>query len=188
MSRAEVKRIVAGNFATAKIDAESFPRALRVLTGWRTSNIYSVRGKPRKLHITGRAPSFYSLCKAFSGDIPHRVILDELERQRRVIVTKDRCSVSIARPRKFASKNRQHQDALAFAAGFLADALRPGKSVVRRKEKISTSGRLPDVYVENSVVSRVTDLLDHMPELFQGNRKSKRAILNVYALVTRDRD
>ena len=185
LSRAEVKRIVATNFAPARADPESFPRALRVLAGWRSSNIYITRGKPKKLPITGRTPSFYSLCREFSGDIPHRVILDELERQRRVVIAKDRATVSIAEPRRAKAKNRQEQDALLFAADFLTGALRPDTRVVRRKEKISASGNIADAYIENAVVGRVTELLDQMPLLFKGNRRPKRDILNVYALVTR---
>ncbi len=185
LSRVEVKRIVAANFATAKIDAEAFPRALRVLRGWQTSPVYLNRGKSRKLPITGRSPSFYSLCKAFSGDIPHTVILDELLRQRRVVVSNDRNFVSIAKRQKYASKNSQEHDALLFAAGFLNDALRPDSGLVRRRDRIAASVNVSDAYIENAVVGRVTELLDQMPNLFKGNRRPKREILHVYALVTR---
>src|SRR5262245_32991322 len=52
LSRVEVKRIVAANFKPARVDSESFPRALRVLEGWRDSKIYTIRGKPKRLPIT----------------------------------------------------------------------------------------------------------------------------------------
>jgi hypothetical protein len=185
LSRVEVKRIVAANFATATIDPESFPRALRVLRGWKTSPVYSNRGIPKRLPIAGRSPSFYSLCKAFSGDIPHTVILDELEQQRRVVVSKNREMVALAKRQKYASKNRQEHDALLFAAAFLSDALRLGTGLVRRREKIAASRNVSNAYIENAVVGRVTELLDQMPNLFQGSRRPKRDILNVYALVTR---
>src|SRR5262245_28007072 len=88
LSRVEVKRIVAANFAAVDSDLESLPRTERVLFGWRNSTVYMNRRKPRKLRITGRSPSFYTLCKAFSGDIPHTVILRELERQHRISISK----------------------------------------------------------------------------------------------------
>ena len=185
LSRVEVKRIVATNFSTERIDSEAFPRALRVLRGWQTSSVYSNRGKSRRLRIAGKTPSFFTLCKAFSGDIPHTVILDELERKRRVVISRDRSTVSIARPQKSASRNRQEHDALLFVAAFLSDALRPGAGLVRRKEKIAASRNVPNAYIENAVVGRVTELLDQMPNLFQGNHGPKHQILNVYALVTR---
>jgi len=185
LSRVEVKRIVAANFSIGVVDPDTTPRAVRVLIGWRTSRDFSSRGKPRRLPISGRSPSFYWLCKSFSGDIPHTVILDELQRQGRVIVTKDRKWVSVARERNGSKRNRQEQEALIFAAGFLNDALRPGARIVKRKEQISASRSVSDAYVENAVAGRVTELLDQMPDLFGGRRRSKRSKLNVYALVAR---
>jgi len=185
LSRVEVKRIVSANFSIGDVDPESSPRALRVLAGWRASDVYSSRGKPRKLPVAGRSPSFYSLCKAFSGDIPHKVILDELQRHGRVVISKNRAWVSISRQRNGPKKTQQEQDALVFAASFLNDALRPGAKIVKRKEQISTSRNISDAYVENAVAGRVTELLDQMPELFGGRRRSRQSKLNVYALVAR---
>jgi hypothetical protein len=185
LSRVEVKRIVAANFSVGDVDPESSPRALRVLSGWRTSRVYTTRGKPKKLPVTGGSPSFYSLCKAFSGDIPHTVILDELQRQRRVMLTKDGAWVSIARRQNERKRTRSEQDSLVFAASFLNDALRPGARIVKRKEQISASRNISDAYVENAVAGRVTELLDQMPDLFGGRTRAKQNKLNVYALVAR---
>ena len=120
-----------------------------------------------------------------AGDIPHKVILDELVRQRRVIVTKDRACVSIAKPQRGRYKHRQEQDALAFAAMFLTDALRPDSTVVRRRERIAAAVNVSDVYVENAVAGRVTELLDQMPQVFGGGKGRKRETLNLYALLAR---
>ena len=185
LTRLEVKKIVSVGFDAGKTDPDFLPRALRVLGGWRNSATYSRGGKPKKLRIMGRSPSFYSLCRAFSGDIPHKVILDELVRQRRVIVTKDRACVSIAKPQRGRYKHRQEQDALAFAAMFLTDALRPDSTVVRRRERIAAAVNVSDVYVENAVAGRVTELLDQMPQVFGGGKGRKRETLNLYALLAR---
>jgi hypothetical protein len=186
LSRVEVKRIVSANFSIGEIDLESSPRAVRVLTGWRTSKSYLTRGKPKKLRVTGRAPSFYSLCRAFSGDIPHTVILDELVRHRRVFVAGDGAWVSLIDQRGQWKRNRQEQEALAFAAGFLRDALSPSVRLVRRKQRIFAANGISDTYIENAVAGRVTELLDQMPELFSGKKRSTREIVNVYALVARN--
>ena len=185
LTRLEVKKIVSAGFDASKTDPESLPRALRVLGGWRNSGIYSRGGKPKKLRVVGPAPSFYSLCKAFSGDIPHKVILDELVRQHRVILTKDRKWVSIGKPRRGHYEHRQEQDALAFAAMFLTDALRPATAVVRRRARIETAVNVPDAYVENAVAGRVTELLDQMPQVFGGGKGRKRETLSLYALLAR---
>jgi len=186
LSRVEVKRIVSANFSIGETDLDSSPRAIRVLSGWRTSKLYSTRGKPRKLRVTGRAPSFHSLCKAFSGDIPHTVILDELLRHRRVVVANEGAWVSLTDQRGKWKRNRQEQEALTFAASFLRDALRPSARLVRRKQRISAAKEVSDAYIENAVAGRVTELLDQMPELFRGNKGCTRDIVNVYALVARN--
>src|SRR5688572_7299542 len=41
LSRAEVKRIVATNFAVSRSRVDSLPRALRVMSGWQKSKRYS---------------------------------------------------------------------------------------------------------------------------------------------------
>ena len=185
LTRLEVKKIVSAGFDASKTDPESLPRALRVLGGWRNSGIYSRGGKPRKLRVVSRKTSFYSLCKAFSGDIPHRVILDELVRQRRVVVSKDQKWVSIAKPRRGHYKHRQELDALVFAAMFLTDALRQGTTVVRRRERIEAAVNVSDAYVEKAVAGRVTELLDQLPQVFGRGKGRKRETLNLYALLAR---
>ncbi|MBM5812995.1 MAG: hypothetical protein FJ191_13705 [Gammaproteobacteria bacterium] len=56
-------------------------RLARVLTGWFESPEYTdSQGLPRPLPLTGPAPSFHELVRAFSGDLYPRIILDELLR------------------------------------------------------------------------------------------------------------
>src|SRR6188768_296160 len=81
LSRSEVKRLVSSNFEIGEQQPETFPRALRVLKAWQVSKRYSISGQPKPLRIRGPFPSFESLCQEFSGDIPYKVILSELERK-----------------------------------------------------------------------------------------------------------
>jgi hypothetical protein len=183
LSRSEVKRIVAANYNLDVEGAENSPRAMRVLLGWRTSRAYTKNGKPKSLRITGRAPSFYSLCKIYSGDIPHKVILDELERQDRVVVARRRGLVTVCREKR--RRNQSEYAALTFATMFLSDALRPDSVLVRRSEKIASSKNISDAYAEKAIAGRVTELLDQIPNVFVGNKKPKRNLVNVFALVAR---
>jgi|SRR5688572_748688 len=185
LTRAEVKRIVSTGYRSSSPGSDDLPRALRVLAGWQTSATYLVRGKPRVLKLTGRAPSFDSLCKAFSGDIPRKVILDELVRQRRISFKRDRKWVSIPSKQSRESSIQREQVALAFAATLLSEALRHDAVIVRRRQKIVATRDLPDNYVEGAVADRLTELLDQMPNLFSGNGRPTRHILNAFTLVVR---
>jgi len=187
LTRLEVKRLVTSNYRTEPSSVESLPRAMRVLSGWRSSKTYSTRGKPRPLRIAGEPPNFQSLCKTFSGDIPYRVILDELERRQCILVSRKRNQVTVARPTNKIGRNPKDHAALVFAASFLNDALRNDLVVVRRKEKIATSRQLPDAYVEAAVASRITDLLDQLPQLYVGRKTPRRNIMNIFALVSRNK-
>lgn len=79
LSRADVKRLL-------KSDAFDFHRVAhspmeRVVNGWQTDRLFAYRpGRPRVLRIAGPGASFASLVRKYGGDVPHRAILDELQR------------------------------------------------------------------------------------------------------------
>jgi hypothetical protein len=51
----------------------------KVIRGWRTDKRFTgPKGRPVRLKITGRNPSFAQLAKKYAGDIPHRAILVEM--------------------------------------------------------------------------------------------------------------
>jgi len=187
LSRLEVKRLVASGYQVDASKSESLPRALRVLDAWRSSSLYTEHGKPRQLKIVGRPPSFDALCKAHSGDIPYTVILDELERRNRVAVSRRNNKISIVRHKKSIESIGRENSALSFATAFLQDALQEKLVLVKRKQKIASSSSLPDAYVENAIASRLTDLLDQLPELFTNRKSPKRNIVNVFTLVSRNK-
>jgi hypothetical protein len=187
LTRAEVKRIVAANYRVVEATSDLAPRALRVLNGWMSSKEFSARGRPRILSIAGTSPSFDELCKKFSGDIPRRVILDELFRSGRIAFTSGRRKVSITPALLKQPTTRREQSALGFAAALLTDALSPEMVVIKRVRKISASREFADAYIERSIAERLSELLDEMPKLYVGKSRPNRHILNAYTLVARTR-
>jgi len=189
LSRAEVKRIVSANFQFGELEQENVPRALRVFRAWRTSNTYSKRGRPLVLKVSGGPVSFQSLCKEFSGDIPHKVILKELERRMLVRLSKKRDRVGIRSTRRRPRDQRQELSTLLFAASFLEELADSERVLVRRTEHIAAPLDISNSYVEKAIANRVTSLVDDLPRLFarKGRKTSKQTGLNVYALVTRER-
>jgi len=187
LSRLEVKRLVASGYKSDVSKLENLPRALRVLNAWRSSSAYTSKGKPRHLRIVGRPPSFDSLCKAHSGDIPYTVIMDELERRGCVVVNRRGNRISIARLKQGIVSTSREQAALNFVAAFLQDALQEKLVLVMRKQNIASSTHLSDAYVETAIASRLTDLLDQLPGLFANRNAPKRNIVNVFTLVSKSK-
>jgi hypothetical protein len=189
LSRAEVKRIVSANYQVGELEPENAPRALRVLNAWRASTTYSQHGRPRALKVSGASPSFETLCKESSGDIPHKVILRELERRLLVQVSQDGNRVKIKRLIPGHVKQRQELSTLMFASLFLSELADSDNVLVRRMEHISAPSNISGSYVEKAITNRVTSLVDDLPRLFarKSRKVQKQTGLNVYAVVTRDR-
>jgi hypothetical protein len=187
LPRSEVKKLVDPDYKLSAKGPDYFPRALRVLNAWESAETYLRQGKPRQLKIRGQTPSFESLCKDYSGDIPYTVILDDLERRHRIVVSRAQDTVSIVNSRKRNDRISRDHSMLVFAAAFLTDALQRDSALVRRRQGISSSANVSDAYVENAIASRLTDLLDQLPELFAKPKLRKRNIVNVYTLVTRSK-
>lgn len=185
LTRTEVKRIVASGYRNAVPVSDESPRALRVLRGWRTSTEYSIRGKPRVLRLAGKRPSFDSLCRDFSGDIPRKVILDELERQQRIVLTRGRRWVSAIGKSRSDSRSQRTQSALMFAAAILSESLSSDAIVLKRRQRISTTREFPDGYVEGAIVDRLSEVLEQIGRPYISKGKPARHILNAYTLVTR---
>jgi hypothetical protein len=185
LTRAEVKKIVSAGYRRKNDVTEDAPRASRVLHGWMKSPHYLVRGKPRALPIVGKPPSFDSLCKEFSGDIPRKVILDELQRQRSIVFSRSKQWVSVSPKSKRDSRAPREQAALSFAAALMSEALRVDAVVLKRRQRIVTTRDLPDSYVEGAVADRLSELLDQMPNLFATTGRPSRHILNAYTLIVR---
>jgi hypothetical protein len=187
LSRAEVKRVVAANYGLSPREPDSSPRAIRVLNAWGTSKGYSRSSKGVPLRVTGAFPSFESLCRDHSGDIPYRVILTELERRSSIKLNKSRTVVSIAENRKPHNSHPPELSNLIFAASIIGELTHNDGILVKRKERIRASNTIQDSYVENAIASRVTALLDNLPQLFISPQKSRQNTnrVNIYTLVSR---
>lgn len=189
LSRAEVKRVVSANYRVALREPENQPRALRVLGAWRISRGYSRAGKESALRVTGPFPSFETLCRESSGDIPYRVILTELERRKRVKLRRNRTWISVTKSSDAPIGNQRELSNLVFAASMI-DALSHSEGIlVKRQDKIRASTLIQDSYVENSIASRVTALLDNLPQQFVSRRRSRQNTnrVTVYTIVSRCR-
>ncbi len=189
LSRAEVKRLVSSNYAIGRQEPDNSPRALRVLSAWRVSKRYSNAGRPISLRVNGPFPSFETLCREFSGDIPYKVILTELERRASLKFRKERTWVSISKAKKTRTAQQRELSDLIFAASLIGEFARGGAVLLKRKEKISAPLDIHNSYVENAIAGRVTDLLDSLPQLFisRKNARKSRACVNVYTLVSTTR-
>jgi hypothetical protein len=187
LSRAEVKRIVSANFGIGELEPEHSPRSLRVLNAWRNATHRGRNKLPSELKIVGTAPSFQALCKQHSGDIPYRVILDELVQRGCAHLIPTRKSVGISKKRVKRPGRQRDLNSLLFAAALLADLAESDRVLVRRKETVFMPDGISTAYVEGATAGKVDSLLDHLPTTFASKHRSgrKRAAVNVYALVAR---
>ena len=79
LSRKEVMRLADLPPPEQRGAIPSRNRAIRVVAGWMTHNDYvDDDGQPRELAINKGQHSFADLVRLYSGDVPHRAILDEL--------------------------------------------------------------------------------------------------------------
>lgn len=79
LTRKEIHRILRQSSPDDRSSADQYNRAARVVAGWRRDKDFlDPRGAPRTLAISGPGNSFQELVRRYSGDIPHRAVLDEL--------------------------------------------------------------------------------------------------------------
>jgi hypothetical protein len=70
--------------------AERYHRGARVVSAWAREKRYrDTNGRPRTLAFEGRGATFSDLVRRYSGDMPPRAMLDELERVGAVKSTRD---------------------------------------------------------------------------------------------------
>jgi hypothetical protein len=81
LTRKEVQRLVEGQGPGAAATALPENRAARVVAGWvRDADFHRPDGEPLPLRFDGAEPTFSSLVRRHSGDVPPRAVLDELLR------------------------------------------------------------------------------------------------------------
>lgn len=79
LTRKEVKRLHELEAPESFVEEKRYNRAIRVISGWLNDQHYiSDDSIPIPLHIDGEHPSFSSLVKSYSGDVPVQAMLNEL--------------------------------------------------------------------------------------------------------------
>jgi hypothetical protein len=80
LTRKEVRRIVGFDQPEDDQSSDRYNRASRVVAGWRRDRDFLDQGgNPVELNISGSANSFQELVRRYSGDVPYRAVLDELD-------------------------------------------------------------------------------------------------------------
>ena len=80
LTRKEVRRLIGLDQAQEDQISDRYNRAARVVAGWRRDKDFlDQQGNPMDLFISGDAKSFQGLVRRYSGDIPYRAVLDELD-------------------------------------------------------------------------------------------------------------
>ncbi|MBW2633393.1 MAG: hypothetical protein JRE14_04575 [Deltaproteobacteria bacterium] len=91
LSRKDVRRMKNILPPSDQTEVQSYNRAARVIAGWRKDpDFINSDGSPLTLKFDGMDLSFSHLVQRYSGDVPPRSVLDEIERVGAVHVTKDR--------------------------------------------------------------------------------------------------
>ncbi|MCC6543636.1 MAG: hypothetical protein IT392_03930 [Nitrospirae bacterium] len=81
LTRKEVSRVEGVSDTGNEETINRYNRAARVITGWVRDSIFcDNHGNPADLKIEGPGVSFSELVRTYSGDMPVRAVLDELDR------------------------------------------------------------------------------------------------------------
>jgi hypothetical protein len=188
LTRSEVKRIVQANYNIRRASVDTAPRALRVLAGWKTARKYSTRGRPLPLRLGGAAPNFVTLCKEFSGDIPHKTIVTELLSRGLVRITATKQKTMVVATRIIGARSNRYSDKLDFISSIVRAVAVENRVLLRTRQFVPASKELSAAYFEKSVASRVSTMIGALPigRIRKQERRMKRQRgLDVYAVVSR---
>lgn len=80
LTRKEVSRLLDAGAEDVMLEQARYNRAIRVMSGWRNdSHFHDESGRPAILPVEGDGPSFASLVRNYSGDIPTMAMLTMLQ-------------------------------------------------------------------------------------------------------------
>jgi Family of unknown function (DUF6502) len=190
LPRTEVRRIINSNYTDGAGGVDRLPRALRVVAAWKASPSYTRKGLPMTLKMSGAPPTFQSLCKEFSGDIPHKAIATELLQRGLVQVRTRGEGSSIRLIRSTAVKDAQLSDTLAFIAGFVHSLSTQDRVLLRKYQTVVSPQNLSASYFQNAVVARVASFVDGLPieKRPRRGRMSRADALDVFAVVSKSQN
>lgn len=102
LSRGDVRRLLEQELLSHR--GLDLAPVQRVINGWRTDRQFTdQKSHPRSLRKYGPGTSFVTLARKFGGDVPHKALLDEL--QRMGIVTCDEQSVRLRKSQNLRQRN-----------------------------------------------------------------------------------
>jgi hypothetical protein len=186
LPRNEVRKIIDSNYLLDSKRVDQLPRHLRVLAAWKATPRYLRGGKHAILRMSGRAPSFETLCKDFSGDIPHKAIATELLARNLIRLKRIGNAEYVSIVRSIRPTNAQALDMLAYIAAFLDSVASSDRILVKRKQRVVSPENLSAAYFQNSIVARVSSFIDHLPiEPTPCKRTLQTECLDVFAVVSR---
>lgn len=187
LTRSEVKRIIHEDYSHGKPRPETAPRALRVLAAWRTAKKYSRGGNPKSLPLSGGYLSFETLCKEFSGDIPHKAIVTDLVARKMIRIGGTSGNPVVSIVRRKSTRDSPTLDTLLYAAKLIQAISNDKATLVRKSVRVGATKDLAPEYVEKTVANRVATLVDALPTAFGRTSKSLRSGegLEVFAVVVR---
>jgi hypothetical protein len=140
LSRKEVLRVTRLERPDDTETGDRYHRAARVISGWLRDERYGDgTGNPAALPVEGEGATFSGLVKAYSGDVPHRAILDELLRVGAAKRTEDGTVRLLARAYIPMTGDEEKLEILGTDVSFLIGTIDhnlqagPGKSFFQRK-------------------------------------------------------
>jgi hypothetical protein len=152
LSRKEVLRVTRLDRPADAETGERYHRAARVIGGWvRDARFHDGTGNPAPLPVEGEGATFHALVKEYSGDVPHRAILDELLRVGAAQRTADGKVRLLARAYIPVQGDEEKMEILGTDTAFLVETIghnlraEPGKAFFQRKTMYDN---LPDEAVE----------------------------------------
>lgn len=199
LTRAEVTRLLKSRTHGETTRQWHLHRASRVLNAWFTDpDFVSRNGRPRDLPLKGGRKSFEALVKRYSGDIPHRAMMDELDAMSVIRRLKDgRIRVStreIGGPRlnskniaSLASQARKLLDTLChnlenpsnpiFAASVAGNAVDP-RVIDLLLQRIQSHGK--------EFLNRIDDQFRHPPGRYKARSRARSEKLGVTVFAHRE--
>ncbi|MDD5762014.1 MAG: DUF6502 family protein [bacterium] len=152
LSRKEVLRVTRLERPDDAETSDRYHRAARVIGGWvRDERFHDGSGNPAPLPVEGVGAAFSGLVKEYSGDVPHRAILDELLRVGAVECCDDGKVRLLARAYIPVAGDEEKLEILGTDTACLIETIdhnlqaEPGKAFFQRKTMYDN---LPDEAVE----------------------------------------
>lgn len=124
LTRSDVRSLLKGQTLNVERKGTGLDRISRVIDGWHVDpRFLSENGKPRALALGTKTGEFGDLVRRHSGDIPPRVVLEQLLERKRVRVVKDRVCLTVSKTKHSRQQSKgQRQNVLPYISDVLSAA------------------------------------------------------------------